>query len=59
VKAGEPLTEANVRSVRPAAGLHTRHLPEVLGRRVRQDTPLGTPLTWDLLEPLGPVGGSD
>ena len=51
VKAGEVLTEENVRSVRPAAGLHTRHLPEVLGRRVRRDTPLGTPLGWDLLEP--------
>ena len=51
VKAGDVLTEANVRSVRPAAGLHTRHLREVLGRRVQRDAALGTPLSWDLLEP--------
>ncbi len=51
LKAGEALSEASVRSVRPAAGLHTRHLPEVLGRRVRRDVALGTPLSWDLLEP--------
>ena len=52
VKAGEVLNESNVRSVRPGSGLHTRHLPEVLGRRVRRDVALGTPLSWELLEPL-------
>ena len=51
MKAGEVLTETNVRSVRPAAGLHTRHLREVLGRRVNRDVALGTPLSWELLEP--------
>jgi pseudaminic acid synthase len=57
LKAGDALTTSSVRSVRPAAGLHTRHLPEVLGRRVRRDTPLGTPLSWDLLEPAGSGDG--
>jgi pseudaminic acid synthase len=56
VRAGEALTENSVRSVRPGAGLHTRHLREVIGRRVREDTPMGTPLSWDLLEPI--EGGS-
>ncbi len=51
VAAGELLTEANVRSVRPANGLHTRYLEEVLGRRVARDIPLGTPMAWDLLLP--------
>jgi len=33
VKAGEPFTEENVRSIRPGHGMHTRHLSEVLGRK--------------------------
>ena len=50
VAAGEPLTEANVRSIRPADGLHTRHYEEVLGRRAARPIERGTPLSWDLLE---------
>jgi N-acetylneuraminate synthase len=51
VAAGEALTPHNVRSIRPAAGLHTRHYEEVLGRRAARDIPRGTPLAWELLEP--------
>ncbi len=50
VKAGEPFTSDNVRSIRPAAGLHPRHLEEVLGRQAKQDVERGTPLSWDLVE---------
>lgn len=50
VAAGELLTERNVRSIRPAAGLHTREYEAVLGRRAAHDIPRGTPLGWDLLE---------
>jgi N-acetylneuraminate synthase len=58
VAAGEPLTERNVRSIRPADGLHTRHYEEVLGRRAARDIKRGTPLSWDLVEPAGEtVGG--
>ena len=46
VAAGEPLSEANVRIVRPGAGLHPRHLRAVLGRRAREDLAPGTPLAW-------------
>lgn len=49
VRAGEPFTEENVRSIRPGMGLHTRYLPEVLGRRARGDIERGTPLAWDLV----------
>ena len=52
VAAGEPLTERNVRSIRPAGGLHTRHLDEVLGRRAAHAIERGTPLSLELLEPL-------
>ena len=48
---GTRLTEANVRSIRPADGLHTRHYEEVLGRRAAHAISRGTPLSWDLLEP--------
>jgi len=50
VRAGEPLTPENVRSIRPAHGLHTRHYDEVLGKRARVDIAAGTPLSWDLIE---------
>ena len=51
VSAGEPFTDRNVRSIRPASGLHTRHLPEVLGRHAARDIPRGTPLAWELIAP--------
>ncbi|MCS7071311.1 MAG: N-acetylneuraminate synthase family protein, partial [Anaerolinea sp.] len=51
VKAGEPFTPENVRSIRPGHGLHTRHLPEVLGRRAARDIERGTPLSWALIAP--------
>lgn len=49
--AGEPFTATNVRSIRPGQGLHTRHLPDVLGRHASRDIARGTPLRWDLLAP--------
>jgi sialic acid synthase SpsE len=51
VAAGELLTERNVRSIRPADGLHTREYEAVLGRRAARAIERGTPLSWDLLEP--------
>jgi N-acetylneuraminate synthase len=47
VKAGDPFTVENVRSIRPAGGLHTRYLDEILGRPARCDVPAGTPLGWN------------
>ena len=49
VKRGEFFTSENVRSIRPGHGLHTRHLPEILGRRAACDIERGTPLRWDLV----------
>lgn len=49
VHAGDAVTEANVRSIRPAGGLEPRHLDVVLGRRFRTDVSRGTPLSWDLV----------
>jgi pseudaminic acid synthase len=50
VKRGELLTAENVRSIRPGHGLHTRHLPEILGRRAACDIERGTPLSWKLVD---------
>ncbi|MBK1784353.1 pseudaminic acid synthase [Prauserella cavernicola] len=49
VRAGEAVTERNVRSIRPAGGLAPAEITTVLGRSFRVDAPKGTPLTWDLL----------
>lgn len=49
VKAGEIFTAKSVRSVRPAAGLHTRHWTEVLGRAATRDVAAGTPLEWTMV----------
>jgi pseudaminic acid synthase len=50
VKQGQLLSDQNIRSIRPAHGLHTRHLPQVLGKRASRDIEQGTPLSWDLVE---------
>lgn len=49
IKRGEQFTSKNVRSIRPAHGLHTRYLQEILGRRATCDIEKGTPLDWSLI----------
>jgi N-acetylneuraminate synthase len=49
VATGERFTEENLRSIRPALGLHPRYLEDVLGRRAARDIERGTPLSWDLV----------
>ncbi|WP_411286431.1 pseudaminic acid synthase [Phenylobacterium sp.] len=49
VKAGEPLSRANVRSIRPGNGLPPGHLDEVMGRKAVRDLTRGEPLAWDML----------
>ncbi len=48
--AGEIFTPDNLRSVRPANGLHTKYYEELLGKRVSRDVKLGTPMSWDLVD---------
>ncbi len=49
MKAGDVFTPENLRSVRPANGLHTRYYEEILGKRISRDAKLGTPMSWDLV----------
>jgi N-acetylneuraminate synthase len=53
---GDLLTRGNVRAVRPGHGLAPKYLETVLGMRVAQVVPRGTPLSWAL---LSGTGGSD
>ena len=45
VKAGEILTEENVRSIRPGFGVHPKYLFEILGKKFNQDFEKGTPMS--------------
>lgn len=49
IKAGDPFTQENVRSIRPGHGLHPRYLKAVLGRRAARDIERGTPLDWSMV----------
>ncbi len=46
IAAGEVLSEANVRAIRPGLGLPPKHLAEVMGRRANRDLCPGTPVAW-------------
>jgi pseudaminic acid synthase len=49
VKAGELLDGSNLRIVRPGFGLPPKYYDSVFGRCVNQDTPAGTPLSWNII----------
>jgi pseudaminic acid synthase len=49
VRAGDPVTAANVRSIRPAGGLAPDEIGKVMGRTFRRDVARGTPLSWDII----------
>lgn len=50
IKAGEKITDKNVKSVRPSSGLHPKYYKELLGRIAKCDLRLGDPLSWDVIE---------
>jgi len=50
VQKGDVFTERNIRSVRPAQGLHPRFLDTVLGKRAACAIEPGTPLAWRHVE---------
>ncbi len=49
IRAGEKLSRDNVRSIRPAYGLHPREMRMVLGKRAARNISAGEPLEWSLL----------
>jgi len=50
IQASEEFTRQNVRSIRPAYGLHPRHLEDLLRCRARTSIAMGTPLSWALVD---------
>lgn len=50
MRAGDVFTPENLRSVRPACGLHTMYYEELLGKKISRDARLGTPMSWELVE---------
>lgn len=49
IKAGDVITEKNVRSVRPGYGLHPKYLTEILGRKVNRDLKVGDRMCWEVI----------
>lgn len=47
--AGDNLTHANLRAIRPGLGLPPKYISELIGKQVRADVKRGTPLTWNLI----------
>lgn len=49
LKAGDRLTNENVRNVRPGLGLPPKYYDLIIGKRIKHDIKKGTPLSWELL----------
>ena len=49
MKAGDILTEKNLRRIRPGHGLSPKYYDVLLGQKVRCDVERGTPMSWALL----------
>ena len=50
VNAGDIVSDDNIRSVRPHAGLHTKYYSDVIGKVFKEDVKKGEPLTFDMLD---------
>lgn len=49
LKAGEQLTQENLRAIRPGLGLAPKFIDQLLGKRVNQAVKRGTSMSWDLI----------
>jgi pseudaminic acid synthase len=49
IKAGEQITEKNVRSIRPGFGMHPKHYQAILGKSVNVDLEKGTAMKDDYI----------
>ena len=49
IKAGEKLTEDNIRIIRPGDGLAPKFHDSILGKTASRNIAAGTPLTWQIL----------
>ena len=49
IKEGGLFSEKNIRSVRPALGLHTKYFDVIIGKKAKKNIKKGTPLNWDII----------
>lgn len=49
MKAGDIITEKNMRSIRPGLGLSPKYYDVLLGKKVKCDVKRGTALKWDMI----------
>ncbi len=49
IKAGDILTEKNLRAIRPGYGLPPKFYDQLLGKRVNCNLKKGTPVSWDIV----------
>lgn len=47
IKAGEPITEKNIKVIRPSLGLAPKYYDVVIGKEAKKDLRKGTPLSFD------------
>jgi pseudaminic acid synthase len=52
IKAGEIITEVNIRSIRPGFGLHPKYYSKVMAMKVKKDLKKGDRLSFDVIENL-------
>ncbi|MBR1792043.1 MAG: pseudaminic acid synthase [Bacteroidales bacterium] len=50
VKAGDIVSEENIRSIRPGLGLHPRYLSEVIGKQFVKDCTMGDRFSLDIIK---------
>ena len=50
IAAGEPLTEENIRVIRPGFGLKPKYYKDILGLRTDRDLERGTPVSFGVME---------
>lgn len=55
VPAGTLITDAHVRTIRPATGLAPKYFDLVIGSRTTSDVTRGTPVSWDLIDAVPPA----
>ena len=49
LKAGDVLTQDNVRAIRPGLGLPPKHFDQILGKKIKSSVKMGTALTWEMI----------
>lgn len=49
IKQGETITREHLRAIRPAAGMHPKHIKDLIGKKAACDVKRATPASWDLI----------